>query len=168
MRLRKRDKDIPGLNTSSTADISFMLLIFFLVTTSMDTDKGLRRVMPEIEKQETETVEINKSTVFNIAIDADNSISVNDSVTTLATMREEAERFIASAGKEHVICIDTSNDADYDTYFHVQNELIEAYKNVRNAAANKLYGKRYTYLKSADKDKIIRMYPQRITEKMDE
>ena len=43
---RRRKRDIPGLNTTSTADISFMLLIFFLVTSSMDTDKGLPRQLP--------------------------------------------------------------------------------------------------------------------------
>ena len=49
---RRSNRSVPALNTTSTADISFMLLIFFLVTSSMDIDKGLARVLPPLDKQE--------------------------------------------------------------------------------------------------------------------
>ena len=56
--MAKKKRKMPGLNTSSTADISFMLLIFFLVTTSMDTDMGLARRLPQPPEKEQEDVEI--------------------------------------------------------------------------------------------------------------
>ena len=52
----RRRKKVPGLNTTSTADISFMLLIFFLVTSSMDTDKGLPRQLPPPQQEQQKEV----------------------------------------------------------------------------------------------------------------
>ena len=54
MFLRRRHREVPGLNTTSTADISFMLLVFFLVTSSMDSDKGLGRKLPPVDEQQQE------------------------------------------------------------------------------------------------------------------
>lgn len=48
--MAKRNRKVPGINASSTADIAFMLLIFFLITTSMDTDRGLARRLPPPQK----------------------------------------------------------------------------------------------------------------------
>ena len=57
MFIRRKNHNVPGLNTTSTADISFMLLIFFLVTTSMDVDKGLSRQLPPPEPPKKEQME---------------------------------------------------------------------------------------------------------------
>ena len=51
MIFRRKRREVPGLNTTSTADISFMLLVFFLVTTSMDVDKGMNRQLPSASAQ---------------------------------------------------------------------------------------------------------------------
>ena len=64
----KKKKKVPGLNTSSTADISFMLLIFFLVTTSMDTDKGLTRRLPPPVEDEEATKQIHENEIFLVRV----------------------------------------------------------------------------------------------------
>lgn len=56
MLIKRRRHRVPALNTASTADISFMLLIFFLVTTSMDVDKGITRQLPPVEQTEDKSV----------------------------------------------------------------------------------------------------------------
>ena len=58
MRFHRGQREIPELNTTSTADISFMLLVFFLVTSSMDSDKGLRRQLPPPPQEEQQPVDI--------------------------------------------------------------------------------------------------------------
>ena len=69
--MAKKKKKVPGLNGSSMADISFTLLIFFLITTSMDTDKGLvRRLPPPPENQEKNMVQINERNIFTVSIAA--------------------------------------------------------------------------------------------------
>lgn len=68
MFVRRNKRQVPGVNTASTADISFMLLIFFLVTTSMDVDKGLFRLLPSPEPQKqlkTETI-VDKKTLLSL------------------------------------------------------------------------------------------------------
>lgn len=72
-------KKMPGLNTSSTADISFMLLIFFLVTTSMDSDKGLtRRLPPPPENQENTAVQINERNILKVQINSVGQVRVEN------------------------------------------------------------------------------------------
>lgn len=68
---RKFEYKVPGLNTTSTADISFMLLIFFLVTTSMDADKGITRELPPIDKK-------SENTPTNVANDKTLRLRIDD------------------------------------------------------------------------------------------
>ena len=66
MLIRRKQHETPGLNTTSTADISFMLLIFFLVTTSMDVDKGLLRQLPSPEPQKKEQQQLRQEYIFAV------------------------------------------------------------------------------------------------------
>ena len=74
----RRRRTLPQLNTTSTADISFMLLIFFLVTTSMDVDKGLSRRLPPPEKPREEETAVNKRDLMKLVITADNQLLIDD------------------------------------------------------------------------------------------
>ena len=72
MLIRRKQHETPGLNTTSTADISFMLLIFFLVTTSMDVDKGLLRQLPAPEPQHQQQVSVvDKATLLELHVTSD-------------------------------------------------------------------------------------------------
>lgn len=64
----RRRRDMPSLNTTSTADISFMLLVFFLVITSMDADKGMVRQLPPLDNREERVTDVNSSNVLQIAV----------------------------------------------------------------------------------------------------
>ena len=87
---RKRYRQqIPELNTTSTADISFMLLIFFLVTSSMDTEKGLLRQMAPPPQQEEQLTDINKDNVLQVELDAQNQLTCNGKVMTPKALAEE-------------------------------------------------------------------------------
>ena len=65
---RRRKREVPGLNTTSTADISFMLLIFFLVTTNMDVDKGLIRQLPPDRKNDNQESFVSKGTILDLSL----------------------------------------------------------------------------------------------------
>lgn len=104
-----KKKKMPGLNTSSTADISFMLLIFFLVTTSMDTDRGLiRRLPPPPEKnQEHSTILINERNIMKFSVNASGQVMVGTSANVVSLddqglefIREQAKKFIQ--GEPHL------------------------------------------------------------------
>lgn len=135
MIIQRRKHRVPGLNTTSTADISFMLLIFFLVTTSMDVDKGLSRQLPPAEKQEVKKqVETNiaKKDLLAIKILADNKIMVNDKPAKVGVLSQEVVNLVRRAGKKHLVTLVTDRNADYNTYFQVQNELMKGFHKVRN------------------------------------
>ena len=85
---RKRRR-VPGLNTTATADISFMLLIFFLLASSMDTDKGLARQLPPPQDQHTEQeMVVKQRNVLEIALDADNQLTLGGDPITHTALTE--------------------------------------------------------------------------------
>ncbi len=167
--IRKKRHSIPGLNTTSTADISFMLLIFFLVTTSMDVNKGLIRRMPPVENEKVEQLQdIDQANVLTIHLLADGKVMVNDveSMTDVA-LRKDVRHFIIERGKQHVIELQIDKEAKYDRYFHIQNQIVLAYNEIRDAAAKKKFGVSYSACSEEERETIQKFYPQRMTEKYD-
>lgn len=166
MLIRRKKHETPGLNTTSTADISFMLLIFFLVTTSMDVDKGLLRQLPSPEPQKKEHQEsvVDKGTLMALHLTAGDTLLVNDKPMKVTQLKDETIRFVHRLGAKHLISIESDRDANYDLYFQMQNQLMEAYAALRDEAAQKKYGKKYTLLSSDQKEQVRKKCPQRITE----
>lgn len=154
---------MPGLNTTSTADISFMLLIFFLVTTSMDVDKGLRRVLPPIDNQQQQS-EIQKEHLMEIVVTDHDSVLVDGKPCPLKQMRKQVRDFVTRTGKQHLITINAQPASSYDTYFQIQNEIVAAYADIRNGIARKLYSRVYSKLTAKERDRVKAMCPQRISE----
>lgn len=162
---KRAKRKVPGLNTSSTADISFMLLILFLVTTSMEVDEGLERQLPPMEKEKTELpTMVDARLVLKFQILADNKLQLNDKPMALQTVRQTVENFVASKGKKHIIQIQTDRKASYNTYFSLQNEIVAAYNNLRNKRAEQLYGKQYQLCTAEQQIQIAEEIPQRISE----
>jgi len=184
-----KKRKMPGLNTSSTADISFMLLIFFLVTTSMDTDQGLGRTLPKPpeDDQLNNEIKVKERNILNIRINKDNYVMIGDDYASLADVKERAKEFIKNPdnrsslpelkpkkikglGKtmmvteNHVISVQTDRGTDYGVYFQVQDALVAAYNELRDELSKEEFGYKYEYL-TADQQKAIReVYPQKISE----
>ncbi len=165
MLIRRKQRETPGLNTTSTADISFMLLIFFLVTTSMDVDKGLLRQLPspEPQKKEQQTV-VDKANLMELRLTAGDTLLVNGKPMKVSQLKEETMRFVHRLGKKHLISIESDRDADYNLYFQMQNQLMEAYSQLRNETAQKKYHRDYALLNNDQKEQVRNICPQRITE----
>lgn len=151
----KGKRKVPGLNSSSTADISFILLIFFLVTTSMDTDMGLTRRLPEWDPNaEEQEVKVKERNVMVVLVNMNNEILCRGELIDISQLKELAKEFIANPedkanlpAKEeyeipgfktvvttvkHVISLQTDRVTDYAVYFEVQNELSKAYNELRD------------------------------------
>lgn len=165
MLIRRKQRETPGLNTTSTADISFMLLIFFLVTTSMDVDKGLLRQLPspDPQKKEQQTV-VDKANLMELRLTAGDTLLVNGKPMQVSLLKEETIRFVHRLGKKHLISIESDRDADYNLYFQMQNQLMEAYSQLRNETAQKKYHRDYALLNNDQKEQVRNICPQRITE----
>jgi biopolymer transport protein ExbD len=128
---RRYREQIPELNTSSTADISFMLLIFFLVTSSMDTDKGLMRQLPPPPTEQVAPQDVNHKHVMTVSLDAHDRLSCNGTLMTPQQLTQEVMTFVESDPEQHVISIETDRQTTYEAYFRMQNAIVAAYRRLR-------------------------------------
>lgn len=183
-----KKKKMPGLNTSSTADISFMLLIFFLVTTSMDTDTGLARRLPQPpdKEQEDAQIDVKERNVLNVRLNAAGALMCNSEIIEISLLRDRAKEFIQNPNdlsslpeksaveidllgqcyitKNHVISVQTDRGTPYDVYFQVQNELVGAYNELRDELSKAKFGRPYEVLNNEQQVAIRAYYPQKISE----
>ena len=156
----------PGINGSSSADIAFMLLIFFLITTSMDTDKGLaRRLPPPVPKdQKKNDVDVNKR---NLVVDKVKEFI--DNPYNDANKPEKVEEDVPFFGKvmtakKHVISLQNDRGTEYQAYISVQNELAKAYNELRDDISRKKFGKLFADLDEDQQKAVQQIYPQKISE----
>lgn len=128
-RWKQKQSEVPELNTTSTADISFMLLVFFLVTSSMDTDHGLGRKLAPMDDHHQEQRDINRSNVLQINIDDNDVLSCDGKTVTLDELRQQVESFLASRQtSQYVIAVETGRKTSYNAYFEMQNSIVAAYR----------------------------------------
>ena len=145
---RRRKREVPGLNTTSTADISFMLLIFFLVTTNMDVDKGLIRQLPPDRKNDNQESFVSKGTTLDLTITSHSKLLIDGKPSSFEGLDK----------------VDVDPQASYDSYFQLQNQLVSAYNQLRNQTAQRLFGCSYTSLSADRKEQVKDACPQRIAE----
>jgi len=172
--MARSNRSVPEINAGSMADIAFLLLIFFLVTTTMDVDTGIgRKLPPTAEEQEPEDMQGNARNIYEVYVNKQDKLLVEDDIMKIEDLREGAKQFINNNGKnpklsdspdKAIISLVNSRGTSYETYIAVQNELTAAYNELRNTAAMNKYRMNYTEL-DKEKRKIIRkMYPMKISE----
>lgn len=162
------------LNTTSTADISFILLIFFLVTTSMDRNFGLMRQLPKAVPEEMEKTEktIDRRNVCEINV-GNGAILANSEKIESDKLCAQLKEFImnpehnpnlAESPEKHLIVVHTDGDATYDDYFKVENQIVNAYNELRQTEAQKRFGKDYRMLTERQMKSINLAIPQMVSE----
>jgi len=164
---RHKKRRVPFLNTTSTADISFMLLILFLVTTSMDIDKGLARQLPPLDDNtEQLAMDVSKSNVLRLELTADNGLMADGKPVETGDLRKIVMDFVGVQAdrSSHVISVDVDRNADYNTYFNMQNEIMAAYNTLRDMRARRIYRRSYDRCTPEQKRLLREYYPQRIAE----
>lgn len=169
MLIRRKKTIPPQLNTTATADISFMLLTFFLVTTSMDADNAIMRKLPPIDKETTEETvrHAKKGGTMAVAINSDNTVTIDGKPTHTDEVWTEVCAFILKNGARHLISIDTHPQANYNTYFAVEDAVMKAYATARDKIGLKTYGKVFARLNKEQREEVARLCPHRIAETYD-
>lgn len=183
----KSSRKVPQLNSSSTADISFILLIFFLVTTSMDTDTGLARRLPPWDPNALEDqTKIRERNILVVRINPNNEIFCRNDVVEVNQIKDIAKEFIANPenkstlpAKEpfqiegfgtvtttpkHVISLQTDRSTGYEVYFKVQNELTKAYNELRDEWCQEKFQHHYIDCNEDQQSYARAMYPSKISE----
>ena len=97
--MARKKRTMPGVNATSTADIAFMLLIFFLTTTSMNTDKGLARRLPpppDPAMKKQDNLKVKERNVLQVRINKDNQLMVGSEYLEVSQLKAKAKEFIAN------------------------------------------------------------------------
>ena len=181
-------KKVPEIPSASMADIAFMLLIFFLVTTTMDVDSGLeRRLPPPADPNQAQTdIQINERNIFVVLVNAQDQLLVEnewlaikdlrvktmeflDNPKNLSTLPEKEVKDVPFFGPIEIVnkgVISLRNDfgTTYGMYLQVQNELVAAVNELRDTKAMQKWSKKFVDLNDAQKDAIKMIYPQKISE----
>ena len=153
------------VNAGSMADIAFLLLIFFLVTTTIETDSGISRKLPPMEEIEEDVI-IKQRNIFTVLLNGKDQILVEDELMELEDIRAAAIEFLDNGGgtgeeacdyckgkrdpkssdnpDKAIISLKNERETSYAAYISVQNELVAAYTHLRNVRAEDLYGESYS------------------------
>jgi biopolymer transport protein ExbD len=166
---KSKSRGAPEINASSMADIAFLLLVFFLVTTTIDVERGITVKLPEWSEEPPEQVNLRKRNVFSVLVNAQNQLLVRGEIVKLADLRQNAKDFImnplnnpelAEAPNAAIISLKNDRGTNYKTYLEVYNELKAAYNELWDEECMKLYGVRYSEdLPRDKKDKIKEKIP---------
>ena len=156
----------PEVNAGSMADIAFLLLIFFLVTTTIETDSGINRKLPPIEESNQDVI-IKQKNIFTVLLNGKDQLLVEDELMELKDLRKAAITFLDNGGDgtctyckgkrdprssdnpdKAVISLKNERETSYKMYIAVQNELVAAYNVLRDIRAQGLYGKSFSEMEA--------------------
>lgn len=163
-----RDRMTNEINAGSMADIAFLLLIFFLVTTTIVEDKGITVKLPPWSEEEPDITRLKERNVYSVLVNAQNQLLVRGTPTRIEDLRTNAKEFIANprnrpdlAEKPTKAIISLKNDrgTNYETYLEVYNELKGAYNELWDELSQRKFGVNYSEdlpfaYKKAIKDEI--------------
>lgn len=177
----------PGLNTGAMSDISFLLLTFFLLTSSINTEQGIPRKLPPPKKEDAKDlkVDINKRNVLNVLVNFRDEISVNGEEILVSDLKAKAKEFFANPNNDPslpekvskpidgigdfqvskgVVSLTNDQGTSYNMYVQVQNELQRAVNELRDETALLYFGKKFDGLDSAAQRAVSAAIPMSISE----
>ena len=153
-------RSAPEVNAGSMADIAFLLLIFFLVTTTIETDSGLNRKLPPIEEIEDPPI-IKQKNIFTVVVNKNNQLLAEEELTDISDLRSLAVEFLDNGGGDGeeacdycqgdrdpsssdnpdkaIISLKNDRETSYKVYIAVQNELVAAYNELRDREFLRLF-----------------------------
>ena len=159
-----KDRMSNEVNAGSMADIAFLLLIFFLVTTTIVEDKGVLVKLPPWSNEPPDIQQLKTRNVYSVLVNAQNQLLVRGEPADLETLRENAKEFIMNPNKrpdmaekptKAIVSMKNDRGTKYATYLEVYNEIKGAYNELRNEEANKRFGRDYEFC-NRDQRKAIR------------
>ena len=180
-------RKVPETNASSTADMAFLLLTFFLMTTTMNVDSGIQRILPPMpDPNDNSEIEINKRNVLLVFVSQSNEIMVGGERMDITQIKDRVKEFVLnpyddptlSSKKpeegidligdymvsEGVVSLQNDRGTNYGTYIAVQNELTRAFNEIRNDVSRRYFGRDFAELNDDQRKAISIAVPQKISE----
>ena len=183
----RRSRGVDEINAGSMADIAFLLLIFFLVTTTMDVDSGIMRKLPPPVDPDTPKPEPkHERNVFTVLLNSTDMLWVEKHLGNIATLKEECKDFVRNPSNnpnlsekkdpemldligsyqtsKGVVSLQNDRGTSYDIYIRVQNELVAAYRELRDELAMQTFGRKFNELNKVQSKAIKKAIPMMISE----
>lgn len=180
-------KKTPAINSSSTADIAFLLLCYFLMTTTMGGSNGLSRRLPPMpdENQKVENQKVNQRNIIVVRINSADRIFAGNEAMVVEQLKDKIKEFLTNPANDPnlpekemkdiagygeypvskgVISLQNDRGTSYRAYIAVQNELIKAVNELRDEFAAVNYGKKFNELDLDQQGIVKECIPQLISE----
>ncbi len=178
-------RPLQEINAGSMADIAFLLLIFFLVTTTMSTNTGMQRKLPPIPEIDVEPPPVKERNVMVILVNKDNVIAIRGRPIALNNITEKAKIFFSNPNKSEdlpefrfkdipffgnhpvskgLVSLQTDRNTSYEKYLQVQNELVRAINELRDELSLKKFGMKFEDLDDDKQDAVGDAIPLAISE----
>ena len=180
-------RKVEEINAGSMADIAFLLLIFFLMATTMNVDSGLSRLLPPMPDphQPKDNTKVKERNVFIVLVNKYDQLLVNGQPMDVHMLRNKTKEFVDNPNDDPslserktedikglgpwpvsrgVVSLQNDRGTSYKMYMTVQNELVAAYNELRDDFAKAKFGKKYDNLTKEEQDIVKDVYPQRISE----
>ncbi|MBO6793079.1 MAG: biopolymer transporter ExbD [Balneolaceae bacterium] len=174
MLMKKKKREGAEINGSSMADIAFLLLIFFLVTTTINVDTGIGMVLPPPLDEEVDPPPIRERNQMNILVNAQGLILMDEQPVSINEVRQKLMEFIDNPNNDEtlavspeaaIVSLKTQKETPYRIYIDMLDEVMGAYKELRDAASRANYGVEFNRLQpeSPQREQIQDMYPKKIS-----
>ena len=180
-------KKTPAINSSSTADIAFLLLCYFLMTTTMGSQTGLSRRLPPMpdKNQKVEDQKVNRRNIIVVKINSADRILAGSEPIDVSQLKDKIKEFLSNPTDDPslpekevkaieglgergvskgVISLQNDRGTSYQAYISVQNELVKAVNELRNEFSMQRYGMKFDRLDEAKQDIVKKAIPQNISE----
>lgn len=173
--LKKRQRAGAEIPTASMADIAFLLLIFFLVTTTIDVDTGIGMQLPPKLDENVEPPPVNERNMLKVLVNQQGQVLLEDRISSVSLIRDEVKKHVTNNGADPnyaessdkaIVSIKTDRGTRYDIYIEVLDEVWMAYREIWDSEARQRgYPDYATFRAEMGNDNEIRdMYPAAISE----
>jgi len=172
--MARKGRGIPEINAGSMADIAFLLLVFFLVTTTMDIPTGLQVALPPLTDVPPPDSKQKQREVLEVLVNSADQLLVEKEIMTVDKLREKTKKHLTNEGKDPtlsttstkaIVSLKNDRGTSYDMYVQVYNELTAAYNEVRDEYSMSKYGVEYAKLrKESEIEDVKKKYPKKLSE----
>ena len=185
--MARSNRGTSEINAGSMADIAFLLLIFFLVTTTMDVDSGImRKLPPPLDPNIPPPPPIKQRNVFTVLVNSNNQLLVENAIGDVETLRQKCKDFVRNPANspilsekkpsqqidfvgayqtsKGVVSLQNDRGTSYGMYIKVQNELVAAYRELRDELSMQTFGRKFNGLKKVESKAIRKAIPMMISE----
>lgn len=170
----KRNREEPEVGGAGMADIAFLLLIFFLLVTTIDVDTGIGLQLPPAPEENQEPPPIKERNLLNILVNSQGMVLIDEEPTPVNQVKQTVMEFVTNEGEnpelsdspdKAIVSIKTDRETPYNVYIDMLDEVMGAYADIRNQAAQEQFGRNYSELddNSEEREKIQDMYPKKIS-----